>query len=771
MINGRSKQTLSSRQPAATRLSSIVESNSAPDMDNTIIQLALQINAGKVARILATIAVCLAVLGITSEYIEELVGNSMTPLLENVLWVFGLNHEMSIPAWYSAALLLGCAGVLAAIALGKRHERFARHWMGLAIIFLYLSIDEGAALHETLTEPLQLALEPTGMLYFAWVIVFVPLVLIFALAYLPFLLHLPPRTRRLVVLAGMTYVGGAVIIEGISASVWYANDGSNLFYSAIGTVEELFEMLGVIVFLYAMLGYVERVQVGLNHQPVATQPTLSVWSTTLVRSSSLLNRPALIVFFGGVNLILVQWVLVRELTTMLLGTELVVLLVSIAYFAGLSVGYSLAGKIRRSWLPALGIATLILHLTLPIWFRLLVVGLDSIGAYGAAYLVLPLLTPFVVSAFYSVFLPLFADSGEGDLSRLYALELLGSAAGVGVLVLLGGLGMQTVFVVYSAGLLLILLALKVRARLVAILTVAAAAWLAVLPNANYWSNTLWYQAVQGLPPGTITLFSGYSPYQKVDALESPSGARYLFLDGLEHFGTSGEGWINLILGRIPASLAQPANALVVGAGAMQTERMIASFGGHVTTVELDPLVVGVSLQHFTAFNQMDVLTNRSIVVDDAKHFFANTDAQYDLIATDTPAAYSIQTATLYSLPFYQSIHDHLAYDGVLAANLTSRFAPDDEVSRRIVAGLLMTFDDVIVVTPESIGWSFAYASDNLPFDRAAVELALRQQGEIHYIIFDTPAVRALVGDAQPITLDTMDIALHVSADWIEDRIR
>src|SRR5579871_772719 len=87
--------------------------------------------------------------------------------------------------------------------------------------------------------------------------------------------------------------------------------------------------------------------------------------------------PLLIVFFGGANLILIQWVLVREMTALLFGTELVVLLVSVAYFLGLSVGYVLSGRIRRAWLAPLAIITLVLHLTLPIWFRLLVVELDA----------------------------------------------------------------------------------------------------------------------------------------------------------------------------------------------------------------------------------------------------------------------------------------------------------------------------------------------------------------------------------------------------------
>jgi len=781
MINESSEQPLPAQRPGALTAPSALTDEAEQTAAAGSLRLTLPVNARKVALTLALIAVCLGIISITSRHIEQAVGEDTgDPFVLDVLYLLNVNREANIPTWFSASLLLACSALIGVIALAKRaqHDRFARHWTVLGIIFLYMSVDEAATIHEKLTVFFEETLHPTGVLYFGWVIVGAPLVVIFALSYLRFWLNLPPRTRALFAIAGMVYIGGALLIESISANQWYQDDGVTLLYSTMGAIEEVCEMLGVILLIYALLAYIERFEFGVNLQPGKAQPMNVTASLTGIitrveprRLSRAAAFPALIVFSGGMNLILVQWVLVREMTTLLLGTELVVLLVSVAYFAGLSVGYLLAGRIRRTWLPALGVVTLALHLTLPIWFRLLVAGLGSIGAYWAAYLALPLLTPFVVSAFYSVFLPLFVDDGAGELPKLYALEVLGSAAGVLVLVALGSLGMQTVLVVYSIGLLLILWALRLNRLVIAALAVLSAAWLAVLPDVNYWSNSLWYEKLLGFADGTTTLFSGYSPYQKVDVLETPGGSRYLMLDGLEHFGGADGHWINIILGKIPAALTHPENALVVGAGAMQTEQMIAQFGGQVTTVEIDPMVVDVSLRYFTPYNQMDVLTNHFTVVDDAKHFIASTGEIYDLVATDTPAAFGIQTATLYSLPFYRAVHRHLAADGVLAANLTSSFAPDDLVSRRIVAGLLESFDDVMVVTSGSVGWSFAYASDNLPFDRAAIENALQENGEIHYAIFDTPAVRAFVGDAEPITLDSMDIVLQVSADYIGERLQ
>ncbi len=503
------------------------------------------------------------------------------------------------------------------------------------------------------------------------------------------------------------------------------------------------------------------VQLSSHKPPAWMLPTLS-WQRI---------APFLIVFFSGANLILVQWVMTREVTTLLLGTELVILLISVSYFIGVSVGYLLAGRIKRAWMPILGVLTLVLHLTLPVTFRGLVAWLGSNNAYWAAFLVLPSLTPFVVSMFYSVFLPHFVDDGQAGLGSLYLTELLGSVCGIGVLVFLADLGVQTVYVVYTLGLITVLVSLGIRRRWVVLLTVVSALWLALFPVANLWSNTLWYTTLLGFPEGTSVLFSGYSPYQKVDVLQLPDGGRALYLDGLDHFNGSYGIRLNIIVGTVPAALIEPENSLVIGAGVMQTEELIASRGGHVTTVELDPMVADVGERLFYQYNRMDTLTNRTVVVDDAKHFLANTDVRYDLIVADTPAALSIQPATLYSVPFYQSIHDHLTAEGVFVGNMTSAFVPGDNISRRVAASALQVFDEVLVITPASVGWSFIIAADNLPFSREELDAALRQNGEVQFSTFDTPAVRAVVGNTTPITLDSMDFVLQTSLEWINERLR
>jgi hypothetical protein len=176
-------------------------------------------------------------------------------------------------------MLLSASLLIALLTRAKRlnGDRYVAHWFGLALLFVYLSIDESAAIHERLSEPLRTALNTSGSLRFAWVLVGAPLALVIALLYLRFLFHLPARTRNLFVLAGALYVAGALIVDPISANWYTPDEGITLTYWAIGTVEELMEMLGVVVLIYALLSYlgayVQEVRiVNTGEKPPGTAP-------------------------------------------------------------------------------------------------------------------------------------------------------------------------------------------------------------------------------------------------------------------------------------------------------------------------------------------------------------------------------------------------------------------------------------------------------------------------------------------------------------------
>jgi hypothetical protein len=224
-------------------------------------RLSLNLNPRHIAVSLGLIAVLLALQSLYAEYVlANILGMESDTAPARLLDLFSVNLEESLPTWYSTINLFLAACLLGWIALTKRlhQEPFSRYWAGLAVIFLYLSMDEGAAIHESTSGPLQRAFDTTGFLEFGWLMLGIPLVILFGLLYLRFWLRLPPPTRALFALAGGLYIGGAVVIESISANQYALDGGSSFHYMMIATFEELCEMLGVVVLIYALLDYLAR---------------------------------------------------------------------------------------------------------------------------------------------------------------------------------------------------------------------------------------------------------------------------------------------------------------------------------------------------------------------------------------------------------------------------------------------------------------------------------------------------------------------------------
>jgi hypothetical protein len=233
----------------------------------------------KIARFLTCI-----VLGLTlTSFAGQVFGHAFNTSIRGFIERVDVGSDLSIPTWYSSLALAFCGLLLTVIAVSKKQtqDSYWRHWGFLAALFVGFSIDEVAMFHETLGNALRPIINTTGFLYYNWVVYAIPLVIVFVLSYLKFLFHLPAKTRRLFCIAGSMYVGGAIGVE-MFASLTYSTIGAeNLVYAAFTTIEECLEMLGVVVFIYALLSYlnlqnIQSVQICLTeHTPIATQSMAS----------------------------------------------------------------------------------------------------------------------------------------------------------------------------------------------------------------------------------------------------------------------------------------------------------------------------------------------------------------------------------------------------------------------------------------------------------------------------------------------------------------
>jgi hypothetical protein len=170
---------------------------------------------------------------------------------------FDLNFENNVPTFFATMLLVTCATLLAVVALKPPGEGGdGIYWKSLALLFLFLALDEDASLHELLIDPVREVLPVSGPLFFAWIIPYGLAVLVIGLLYFRFVLALQARTRSLFIVAGGLYVAGALGFELLGG--WYMSrhdELEDLPYSFLVAGEEVLEMTGLVAFIYALLDF------------------------------------------------------------------------------------------------------------------------------------------------------------------------------------------------------------------------------------------------------------------------------------------------------------------------------------------------------------------------------------------------------------------------------------------------------------------------------------------------------------------------------------
>ncbi len=210
----------------------------------------------QITKFFAYIVACLTLAHVAGECFAYTLENKST--FEPFFHLIDFKDECNIPTLYSSLALLFCSSLLVLITFAKKKngERYY-YWLGLAVIFLFLSIDETFIIHERLTNRVHTALDTSGFLYFAWIIPYSIASIIFLLVYIKFIFKLPGRTRLLFITAGLIFLSGAVGVESIEGRYveLYSRDSIN--YVISNTISEFLEMTGIVVFIYALTSYID----------------------------------------------------------------------------------------------------------------------------------------------------------------------------------------------------------------------------------------------------------------------------------------------------------------------------------------------------------------------------------------------------------------------------------------------------------------------------------------------------------------------------------
>ena len=241
----------------------------------------LRLSPRRIALVLLAIVAGLLAGGLFTQYMKFFQGHDVQ---FGFLRLLALDGEGNLPSWYSSVQLLFTSAALGIIGLYRRQETnpYGWHWLTLSVLFLCLAIDEASSIHEMAAPPIERWLETAGHLDSVlsivgtpWLLAAIPFTIIVFLVFVLFLWNLPRAIMTLFIIGGGLYVAGAVGVEDL-AGHYLGNPGASetFTYQIIVTTEEALEMVGVVVFLYALIAYMAIHGIGLelvmnsSHEPV-----------------------------------------------------------------------------------------------------------------------------------------------------------------------------------------------------------------------------------------------------------------------------------------------------------------------------------------------------------------------------------------------------------------------------------------------------------------------------------------------------------------------
>jgi spermidine synthase/uncharacterized protein YneF (UPF0154 family) len=459
-------------------------------------------------------------------------------------------------------------------------------------------------------------------------------------------------------------------------------------------------------------------------------------------------RTRAVLFLSGINILLLQFFIVREFSVALAASELTILIVAATYFSGFSIGYFLSRKLSEKTLKSVALLSFVFHILLIVTGRFWVGYMIANGFALTAFIFVLIGVSLLSSGFYSILLPrLIVDEEAEGLEKCYATELLGAITGSLLLLLVASHSPNFVVPFYFFVMLAIVLLLLGQSRLTVPFGVMASAFLLffVLHQetiSRAVTSDFYRWAGYNYP---VVKFSGQSFYHSLDVLETHAqqndlvaNRRIALINGVKYFearydqkgllitDSSSLGEFTYFLAELPAKyvsrvLQKKLNVLILGGGSLTTMARVAPYAQKTTLVEIDSLVVTVAQQHWRELNHYGELPNATIVIDDAKHFLKTTQEKYDLVVLDVSAPYYLATALIHSKEFFALAATVLAPQGVFSESTQARpiNTKTEETAMKILKGVTSVFPKWRLIDTHEIPrgkQGYVYASFDFPFD-------------------------------------------------------
>ena len=218
-----------------------------PRTDGTVATLPARV----VSRVIWCIVAALIVATFVAQFIRDRSGTS------TVVNLFDSDQKLNFPSAMKIVLLLGATVLFLVIAITVRDRWHRVRWYGISTVFALLTIDEMTYMHQRLSDALHEMLKTSGTLRFGWVLVYLPLLAVLTVVYLPFWRRLANPLRTQLLVAALGFAGGSGGIEFVKSELFDEHHWK-LSFGLVASVSDSLELLGLAVLVTALLTTIGR---------------------------------------------------------------------------------------------------------------------------------------------------------------------------------------------------------------------------------------------------------------------------------------------------------------------------------------------------------------------------------------------------------------------------------------------------------------------------------------------------------------------------------
>jgi spermidine synthase len=475
-----------------------------------------------------------------------------------------------------------------------------------------------------------------------------------------------------------------------------------------------------------------------------------------------LTRSDWMLLFVGINIMLVIYTLIRHVSLAIRDLEIAVLITSLSYFSGISLGYFFSDMISPRWIRRLMLPFLVTQMLIVIYAQIGVQYLDVVRDWDreTVWFIVYLVVTVGSTSMYSLFLPAIIESEGRDTRWCYSIEIIGSIIGLALLLGMAPLGQAWIFLAYYASFLAIAVLLRTPIVLVALMAAIVIAFFLSFDTLDKHYARAFYSVQypsRRFPEDRFkeVVHTEYTPYHKIEVLLEQNDRPYLVLNALRQFSHGHHLSYAYFVAEYPAKLYVDPNVLLVGCGSMSTIGRMGNHPASIDICELDRGVFEAARDHLATYNKLDQLERPpTVFIHDAKRYLGSTDRTYDLIVDDIPPAKSRQIALTYTREFFELVKARLNPGGIFSMPTLVKVGATDKYGNKIARTMLDVFDQVWCVQYGNS--TYLYGTDaSFEFNRAELMRAIDYDGSRRPTIRSSAELFEIVKDEPIVTINNM----------------